>query len=102
MADLEKNLSGFDAANTQVLGISVDSPFANKEFGAKYGVKSYPLLGDMNKEVAKSYGILRNEGFSERAAFLIDKQGVVRWREVQSDFRNQPNIATWLEAAKKL
>ena len=65
--------------NAQVLGISTDSKYCHKEFAQKLGL-SFPLLSDFGKEVCKLYGTLREEGFSERAYFIIDSQGIVRFK----------------------
>lgn len=102
MPALEKDLSRFEALNTQVLGISVDSLPANKAFAEKLGVKSFPLLSDLKKEVAQKYGVLRQEGFSERCTFLIDKQGIIRWKQVQaktSDQRNNDDLIAAIKGA---
>ncbi|MBI3035766.1 redoxin domain-containing protein [Candidatus Woesearchaeota archaeon] len=62
-----------------VLGISVDSKYCHKQFAEKLGL-NFPLLSDFGKEVCRLYGTLRKEGFSERAYFIIDKQGIVRFK----------------------
>jgi peroxiredoxin len=60
-----------------VLGISVDSPFANKKFADEIGV-TFPLLSDLTKKVSKQYGVLNEEsGVARRSTFVIDKQGVI-------------------------
>lgn len=74
----QKDLKKFEALDTQILAISVDNTFALKGWEKNLGGLSYPLLSDFNKEVARAYGVLREEGFSERAIFVIDKEGVIR------------------------
>ncbi|MBI2652360.1 redoxin domain-containing protein [Candidatus Woesearchaeota archaeon] len=59
--------------------ISVDSKHSHKEFAKKLNL-NFPLLSDFNREVCKIYGTLRKEGFSDRAYFIIDKQGIVRFK----------------------
>ena len=59
------------------MGISVDSPATQKEFGAKNGV-TFPLLSDYKRETARAYGILNDEGFANRSTFVIDKEGKIR------------------------
>ncbi len=67
-----------DPAETQVLGISVDSFAANAEFAKKIGVE-FPLLSDMTRKVSKQYGILNEEyQFANRTTFVVDKQGVIQ------------------------
>ena len=73
--------SQFTATGASVLGISVDSHFANKAFAEHLKV-TYPLLSDFSKEVCKSYGTLRPEGFSDRAYFVVDGQGKVVYKKV--------------------
>lgn len=75
----EQDLSTLNYLNAQVLGISVDSKYSHKEFAQKLKL-NFPLLSDFNKEVCKLYGTLRKEGFSERAYFIIDSQGIVRFK----------------------
>jgi len=77
----ELDLSKLNNLSAQVLGISVDSKYSHKEF-AKQLKLNFPLLSDFNKEVCKLYGTLRPEGFSERAYFLIDKDGIVRFKKI--------------------
>jgi len=74
----------FEGLEAQVLGLSVDSVPAHKAWADQLGGIDYPMLADFfpHGEVAKKYGILRPEGYSERATFVIDKQGIVRHIEV--------------------
>ena len=74
-----------------VLGISVDSVWSHKAF-AKHLDIDFSLLSDLKKDVSKMYGLLRQEGFCERAYLLIDENGVVRWKHVM------PNPGDKLEA----
>ncbi len=68
-------------SETEVLGISVDSPAANGEFAKQIGV-SFPLLSDMTRKVSKEYGILNKEmQFANRTTFVVDKQGVIQFIE---------------------
>jgi len=68
-------------SETEVLGISVDSPAANGEFAKQIGV-SFPLLSDMTRKVSKEYGILNEEmQFANRTTFVVDKQGVIQFIE---------------------
>jgi peroxiredoxin Q/BCP len=65
-------------ANTQVLGISIDKPAANRSFAAKVGA-TFPILSDPEKATAKTYGVLNfTRLFANRVTFIIDKDGVVR------------------------
>lgn len=73
----------FEDYDAEVLGISIDSTAVHKAFAESVGVE-YPLLADFypHGEIAKAYGVFRAEGFSERATFVIDKQGIVRYAEI--------------------
>ncbi|MBI2173014.1 MAG: redoxin domain-containing protein [Candidatus Aenigmarchaeota archaeon] len=79
MDDMEK----FKDRGVQVVGISVDSHWANKAFADSMDV-DISLLSDFDKNAAKSFGVLRPEGFSERAYFLIDENGMVRYKHVMA------------------
>lgn len=77
---------------TQVLGLSVDSVPCLKAWAESLGGVSYPLLSDFypHGAVAKKYGVLRREGYSERAIFVIDRQGVIRYVDIH-DIDKQPD-----------
>ena len=75
----EQDLSKLNDLNAQVIGISVDSKYCHKEFAKKIGL-NFPLLSDFGRGVCKLYGTLRKEGFSERAYFIIDGKGIVRFK----------------------
>ncbi len=78
MKAYQADIAKFEAADTQILGISVDSFAANKRFAEDIGV-TFPLLSDFKRQVSKSYGILSEEmGFATRATFVIDKEGIIR------------------------
>jgi glutaredoxin len=78
--------------NTQVLGISVDSVDCLKAWAASLGGITYPLLSDFypHGQVAQAFGVLRAEGKSERAIFVLDKQGVIQYVDVH-DIDQQPD-----------
>ena len=79
---LQEQMERFRALDTVVLGISTDSTHAHRAFAAELGLE-FPLLSDFSgKQVTAAYGVLRPEGFSERATFVIDKEGVVRYAQV--------------------
>ena len=71
---------------TQVLGLSVDSVPCLKAWADSLGGITYPLLSDFypHGAVAKKYGVLRKEGHSERAIFIMDKRGIVRYVDVHN------------------
>ncbi|WP_407540866.1 peroxiredoxin [Deinococcus radiomollis] len=74
----------FGDAGAVVLGVNRDSVYAHKAWAAEYGIE-VPLLADMNLKVARDYGVALDErGVSQRAVFLIDKEGVVRFEYVEA------------------
>ena len=87
-------LGQFDAVETQVLGLSVDSKFSHKGWAAGFSGIKFPLLLDFHPKgaVAKEYGLwLEDAGISDRATVLIDKEGKVLWSEsVTPDGARQP------------
>lgn len=78
---LQENLGRFQALNTEVLGISVDSQHSSAAF-AEHLHLDFPLLSDFDKQVTKAYGVLREGGFAERALFVIDKGGQIVYARV--------------------
>jgi peroxiredoxin len=71
----------FEVYNAQLLGISVDGIWSHKAFGESRGL-TFPLLADFEPkgEVAQLYGVYDpEEGTSERALFVLDSLGIVRW-----------------------
>lgn len=68
----------FTAANTVILGISVDSPWANMAFRQSLNA-DFPILSDWKKEVSRKYGVFNEEGgYSLRTTFVVDKNGIVQ------------------------
>src|SRR3989338_7821367 len=76
----QDDLNELNNLNAQVLGISIDSHWSHKAFADKLGLE-FPLLSDFGKEVSRQYGVLRQEGFSDRAYFLIDKAGIIKFKK---------------------
>src|SRR5882672_9353852 len=82
-------------ANAQVLGISVDTFFTLKAFQDQQKLP-FPLLSDFNKQAIRDYGVFNEDmiglkGIAKRAVFVIDKNGIVRYRQVLEDARNEPD-----------
>ncbi|MDH7568141.1 MAG: redoxin domain-containing protein [Armatimonadota bacterium] len=81
-AAVERLLSRFRAAHTQVLGVSVDSEFCHANWGKELGGISFPLLADFHPKgaVATAYGLyLPQQGFADRATVIVDADGIVRY-----------------------
>lgn len=79
-----KRLADFKEKNCEVIGVSVDSKFTHLAWknttveNGGIGNIQYPLVQDLNKNIARSYGILFNEAVALRGLFLIDTKGIVR------------------------
>src|SRR5437867_2269103 len=82
---MEALLSEFEGLNSQVLAISCD-PIASKEaWGRALGGISFPLVSDFwpHGEMSAQYGVFNSEyGRPDRATFVVDKQGIIRWINV--------------------
>ena len=94
------DIARYDNANAQVLGISVDSVFTLAKYKEEQNY-NFPLLSDFNKEVSKlyesfyeSFGQMMMKGVSKRAAFIIDKEGIVQYKEVLENAGDLPNFNT--------
>lgn len=96
MCSVSGGLSEYDDLNAQVLGVSVDSPFAQEAWADQNDI-SFPLLSDFNKEVSAAYGaqyedLLGFRGVAKRAAFVVDREGIVRYAEVSEDATVLPDF----------
>ncbi len=104
MQDLEKNREEFAKLNAVALGISVDSVPCKKAWGDAIGVKETRLLADFwpHGGVAQAYGIFREKnGFSERAVFIVDEEGKVRFKKIYP-IKEVPDIKEILKALEEI
>lgn len=106
MCEFRDNLAELNSLNAQLFAISVDSRFALNAFAEKNNLE-FPLLSDFNKEVSKAYGsqyetFLGMNGVAKRSAFVIDREGVIRYRFVSDDAKVKPNLGEIREALKGL
>jgi peroxiredoxin len=95
MCTFRDSVSDLNESNAQVLGVSTDTFFALKAWGDSQKL-NFPLLSDYNKDVIRKYGVVNPDmiglkDISKRAVFVIDRDGVVKHREVLDDARNQPD-----------
>jgi peroxiredoxin (alkyl hydroperoxide reductase subunit C) len=82
MPAFDRRVKDFEAAQTQVLGISSDSPFSHENWAKSVGISNDPLLSDIHRAVSRAYGVYWPDwNANVRATFLIDKQGVIRFVE---------------------
>ncbi len=106
LCDVTAGLNAYKELNADVIGISVDSPFAQEAWAAKEKI-GIPLASDLNKKTAADYGVLLPDllGFgstSARAAFVVDKAGVVQYAEQTATPKDLPNFAAIKETLAKL
>ena len=82
MPAFDSRVSDFEAANTQVLGVSTDSPFSHESWARSVGISRYPLLSDIHRTVAKDYGVYWPDwNANTRATVLVDPTGTIRFIE---------------------
>lgn len=100
MKNFQQSLAKLEATDTQVLGVSMDSPFANKAFADSIGV-TFPLLSDWGGEVTRKFGIY-HEGYkaARRVNFLIDKDGKVAEIVLDSEAIDPAKIVAACERKK--
>jgi peroxiredoxin len=85
MQNFQANLQKLEAADTQVLGVSMDSPFSNAAWAEKINV-NFPLLSDWGGDVTKKYGLYDEKNkIGRRVNFLIDKEGKIAEMQVDRD-----------------
>jgi len=103
-------LSQYETLDAQVLAISVDSPFAQKLWADKFKF-DFPLLSDFNKTTINAYGAVHEVfvpgkfdymGVAKRSAFVVDKQGVIRYVEILDNPGLEPNYDKIQEVLKTL
>lgn len=107
LCQVRDDIELYNSVDAKILGISVDSQFTLAQY-AKLHNLNFPLLSDFNKSTSKAYGCLYDdfigyyEGVSKRAAFLIDKDGVIQYAEVLESAGDMPNFELIQAALKDL
>ncbi len=93
----------------QILTVSIDSHEDSKKFVQKLkerfaGDLDFPMLEDKNHKVIDRYGILNpdGKGWPHPATYVIDRQGVVRWKFVEVDYKKRPKNEQILQALRKI
>ena len=102
LCNFRDTMVNFKKVNARVLGISTDTFFALKGWDDQQHF-GFPLLSDYNKDVIRAYGVVNPDmiglkDIAKRAVFVIDRDGVVRYREVLEDARNEPDYGKLSEA----
>ncbi|MBL7756543.1 MAG: redoxin domain-containing protein [Chitinophagaceae bacterium] len=107
LCGVRDNIAAYENAHAAVFGISVDSVFTLAQFKEAQQY-NFPLLSDFNKEASTAYGaiytdwILDMKGVSKRAAFVIDREGIVRYAEVLENAGDVPNFNSIQDVLKEL
>lgn len=97
LCSVRDNLGWYNNVDARVFGISVDSPQTLARFKEDQGL-NFTLLSDFNKEVSRAYGSIYEQfgmnmkGVSKRSAFVIDREGIVRYAEVLENAGEQPDF----------
>jgi glutaredoxin-dependent peroxiredoxin len=98
LCNVRDNIANYNNANAKVLGISVDSVFTLGKFKEEQKL-NFPLVSDFNKEVSTAYDTIFDvfpvfgmKGVSKRSAFVIDKEGVIKYAEVLESPGDLPNF----------
>lgn len=96
LCDITAGLGAYSALNADVIGVSVDSPFAQEAWAQKEKI-GITLVSDLNKEATKAYdvlfpGLAGIGDTSGRAAFVVDKNGIIQYAELTATPKDLPNF----------
>ncbi|AQG79502.1 redoxin domain-containing protein [Spirosoma montaniterrae] len=107
LCEMRDSISTYAGLNTDILAVSVDSPFTLAKFREEQNLP-FPLLSDFNKEASTAYDsiyetfVFNLKGVSKRSAFVIDRDGVVQYAEVLDNAGEVPNFQAIQETLTKL
>ena len=107
LCSVRDNIAIYNNASAKVFGISVDSAFTLKKFKEEQHL-NFLLLSDFNKEVSGAYGalyetfVLDMKGVSKRSAFVIDKEGIIRYAEVLEKASDVPDFSAIQQVLQSL
>lgn len=108
MCEFRDSMDRLIDLNAQVIGISVNDPFSNKEFKEKNRLP-FPVLSDYNREAIKNYGLespnfagLRGYTVAKRSIFILDLKGIVRYVWVSEDPTVEPNYQEIQKALEEI
>jgi glutaredoxin-dependent peroxiredoxin len=108
MCQVQEHYKTYEDLGAVVLGISVDSFFAQKHFQDEFKLNGITFLSDFNKDVIRAYGVVHPEfivGYKEvakRSTFVIDKEGIIRFIEILPTPGDFPNMDAVQEAVKNI
>ncbi len=107
LCSIRDNMSIYNEANAQVLGISVDSLYTLNKYKEEQRL-NFPLLSDFNKTVSEEYDSLYTtfgygmKGVSKRSAFIVDKEGIIRYAEVLENAGELPDFKSIYQVLESL
>jgi peroxiredoxin len=102
LPSLEREIGRLRAKHAEVLGISIDSHHANREFGNRMRL-TFPLLSDLKHQASRAYGVMLDEhGYSNRALFLVDLDGRLAYRDVSPNPGVVPSTEALIAALNQL
>lgn len=107
LCSVRDNISMYNNSNAEVLGISVDSLYTLAKYKEEQQL-NFPLLSDFNKDVSKAYGSLYDtfgfemRGVTKRSAFLIDKEGIIRYAEILENASHIPDFSAIKQVLSQL
>jgi glutaredoxin-dependent peroxiredoxin len=106
MCDISSGMNAYSDLNAEIIAVSVDSPFAQEAWAQKENIQ-ITLASDLNKKTAETYGVLLPDllglgSTAARAAFVIDKQGVIHYSEQTPSPKELPNFHAIKEILAKL
>lgn len=106
LCGVRDSLADYQKLNAEVVALSVDSPFAQKLW-ADANHYTFTLVSDFNKEVSKAYGaqhedLIGLKGVAKRSAFVIDKEGVLRFVWISDNPKETPDFAAIQSCLKGL
>ncbi|ACP36799.1 alkyl hydroperoxide reductase/ Thiol specific antioxidant/ Mal allergen [Sulfolobus islandicus Y.G.57.14] len=107
MCTFRDSMAKFNEVNAVVIGVSVDPPFSNKAFKEQNKL-NFTIVSDFNREAVKAYGvagelpILKGYVLAKRSVFVIDKNGIIRYKWVSEDPTKEPNYDEIKDVISKL
>ncbi len=111
LCDVSSGISAYESLDAKVFAISGDNPFAQEAWATKEGI-TVPLLSDYEHEAAKAYGVAYEQflpeanlimgGVAKRSAFVIDKEGVVKFADVKDHPKDLPDFESLKATLKSL
>jgi peroxiredoxin len=106
MCTVAEDYPAWTALDAQVIGVSADSPFVTRKFAVETGA-DFPIVSDFNKEAMREFDVMYEDyfglrGVAKRAAFVVDKDGVIRYAWVAEDDGVLPDFAEIKAVVEKL